>query len=98
MIHQWVGSVELHRDDGTYLGEAFADLHRRRGCKDRECRWWGILRAPVRPSSVPWPRNEPVVLEGIDGKDLRVMLTPDVIDRGPIFLQIANVLEIEEPS
>jgi hypothetical protein len=86
----WTGPVEILTEGGTYLDDARAQLHVR-PCPEGGVEWHGILRAGIGPKTLPWPSKEPVLLRGIGEQDLRVRLTPTVVERGPVLFQVASV-------
>ena len=86
----WRGEVELLCKDGRCLGEATARLVPTSD-GDQTVRWRGELSAAIRPTSMPWPADEPVRLQFEDGEGFEVWLEPDVIDQGPVLLQVARV-------
>lgn len=86
----WRGNVELLYRDGTSLGEARARLEPAME-GDSTVHWRGELRGAIQPTSRPWPADEPVRLRFADGEESEVWLDPDVIDQGPVLLQVAVV-------
>jgi hypothetical protein len=58
---------------------------------DQTVRRRGDLRAAIRPMSIPWPADEPVRLRFADGAEFEVWLEPDVLEQGPVLLQVARV-------
>jgi hypothetical protein len=86
----WRGTVELLCKDGRSLGEAKANLALAPdGDAMQRCR--GDLRAAIRPTSIPWPADEPVGLRFADGEAFDVWLEPGVVEQGPVLLQVARV-------
>jgi hypothetical protein len=94
--HEWHGCVKLLSKDGICIDTAMANL--RALPRGRTFVWSGELHAGISPATSPWPVNEPVLLRLADGRKLAVRLVPDVVECGPILMQIARVSQTDEPG